>query len=316
MLFKILIISFIKSISFGCIYILQPYIYNFNINKFYIEKLNILFMSLLLIKFYLSYSNYIKTLKLLENIYSSTKYLLTIYTILINYEYMDSEIDETDELDDTDNSVNINIENSQYNKKIQLTYMKDMIILYLSLSLSSVFKLKKNLTPYVDNKRLLDYLNNEVKQINNNNDGIIIISLIELLILKNFNDLKKLNYININDCNILINAFKKLQELISELYHLNSNNNINYLIISFTYVILFLNIILIYIQYINNDIYSFIFTVIINFIIIFIDDIINKYLYICNLLSNIFDFETYIKEINEDVFMMHYLYISNKEYIL
>jgi hypothetical protein len=229
---------------------------------------------------------------------------------------MDSEIDETDELDDTDNSVNINIENSQYNKKIQLTYMKDMIILYLSLSLSSVFKLKKNLTPYVDNKRLLDYLNNEVKQINNNNDGIIIISLIELLILKNFNDLKKLNYININDCNILINAFKKLQELISELYHLNSNNNINYLIISFTYVILFLNIILIYIQYINNDIYSFIFTVIINFIIIFIDDIINKYLYICNLLSNIFDFETYIKEINEDVFMMHYLYISNKEYIL
>jgi hypothetical protein len=319
MFFKILIISLIKSISFGCIYILQPYIHNFNINIFYIDKLNILFISLLLIKFYISYSNYIKIFKLLENIYSSIKYLLNIYTILINYEYVDNDIEDIEELHDNKNSINISIntENNQYNKKIQITYIKDMLILYLSLSLSSVFKLNQEFTPYVDNKRLLEYLNNEVKQINNNNNNsIIIISLIELLILKNFNDLKNLNYINITDCNLLINSFKKLQDLISELYHLNSNNNIYYFIKSFTYVILFINIILIYLQYLNNDIYSFLCTLLVNFIIIFIDDIVNSYLYICDLLSHIFDFETYIKEINEDIFMMHYLYISNKEYIL
>ena len=116
--------------SFWSIYILEPYIYNININTFYIDKLNILFMSLLIIKFYISYNNYIKTFKLLENIYSSTKYLFTIYTVVINYDYFDDE----DNIDD-DNSINIsiNIENTQYNKKMQITYIKDMIILYLSI---------------------------------------------------------------------------------------------------------------------------------------------------------------------------------------
>ena len=146
----------------------------------------------------------------------------------------------------------------------------------------------------------------------------MLLSLIELLILKNFNDLKNMNYINIHNYNLLINTFKKLQDLISKLYHLKCNNNIYNIIIIFTYVILFLNIVIIYIQYLNNNIINFLITLFINFIIIFIDDIINKYLDICTILSNIFDFENYIKEINEDIFMIHYLYISNinKEYIL
>ena len=315
-LFKILIFSLIKSISFGSIYVLQPYIHNIYINTLYIDKLNILLISLMLIKFYISYINFINTFKLLENIYSSTKYLLTMYTILINYEFVDNDIDG--DIDDN-NSINIsiNIENIQYNKKIQITYIKDLIILYLSISFSSVFKLNNILISCSGNKQLLDSLNNEIAQINNsNNNTSLLLSLIELLILKNFNDLKNLNFINISDYNLLINIFKKLQDLISELTPINSADNTNNLLISFTYTVLYLNIIIIYIQYLNNDIYSFLCTVFINFIIIFIDDMINTYLNICKILSNIFDFENYIKEINEDIFMIHYLYISNKEYIL
>ena len=269
----------------------------------------------MLIKFYISYINFINTFKLLENIYSSTKYLLTMYTILINYEFVDNDIDG--DIDDNSINISINIENIQYNKKIQITYIKDLIILYLSISFSSIFKLNNILISCSGNKQLLDSLNNEIKQINNsNNNTSLLLSLIELLILKNFNDLKNLNFINISDYNLLINIFKKLQDLISELSHINSANNTNNLLISFTYTVLYLNIIIIYIQYLNNDIYSFLCTVFINFIIIFIDDMINTYLNICKILSNIFDFENYIKEINEDIFMIHYLYISNKEYIL
>ena len=316
-LFKILIFSLIKSISFGSIYALHPYIHNIYINTLYIDKLNILLISLLLIKFYISYINFINTFKLLENIYSSTKYVLTMYTILINCDFTDGDIDG--DIDDNDNSINISIntDNIQYNKKIQITYIKDLIILYLSISFSSIFKLNNTLISYSGNKQLLDSLNNEIKQINNsNNNTSLLLSLIELLILKNFNDLKNLNFINISDYNLLINIFKKLQDLISELTHINSANNTNNLLISFTYAVLYLNIIIIYIQYLNNDIFSFLCTVFINFIIIFIDDMINTYLNICKILSNIFDFENYIKEINEDIFMIHYLYISNKEYIL
>ena len=173
-------------------------------------------------------------------------------------------------------------------------------------------------TSYLENKQLLEYLNNEIKQINNNSNSnnVLLLPLIELLILKNFNDLKTLNYINLNYYNLLKNTFKILQDFISDLYNLKGKKNIYNFIISFTYIILFLNITIVYIQYLNNDIYSFLCTLLINFIIIFIDDIINKYLDICTILSNIFDFDNFIKELNEDMFMMHYLYISNKEYIL
>lgn len=310
MLFKIIIISLFKSISFGSIYLLQPYLHNFNINTLYIDKLNILLISMFLIKFYICYNNYIKIFKLLENIYSSSKYLLTLYTIFINYTYIDDSIDDSDE-----NSINISIDNIQYNKKLQITYIKDLIILYISISLSSIFKLKNQLISYLNNKQLVEYLNNEVKHINNSdNNTHILLSLIELLILKNFNDLYNLNHISKNDQHLLINSFKNLQNNISELSSLN-NNNLYDIIKSFTYIILFLNITIIYMQYLNNDIYSFIVTIIINFIIILIDDILNVYSYIYNILSNIFDFDTYIKEINEDIYMMNYLSISNKEYI-
>lgn len=311
MLFKIIIISLFKSISFGSIYLLQPYLHNFNINTLYIDKLNILLISMFLIKFYICYNNYIKIFKLLENIYSSSKYLLTLYTIFINYTYIDDSIDDSDE-----NSINISIDNIQYNKKLQITYIKDLIILYISISLSSIFKLKNQLISYLNNKQLVEYLNNEVKHINNSdNNTHILLSLVELLILKNFNDLYNLNHISKNDQHLLINSFKNLQNNISELSSLN-NNNLYDIIKSLTYIILFLNITIIYMQYLNNDIYSFIVTIIINFIIILIDDILNVYSYIYNILSNIFDFDTYIKEINEDIYMMNYLSISNKEYIL
>ena len=311
MLFKIIIISLFKSISFGSIYLLQPYLHNFNINTLYIDKLNILLISMFLIKFYICYNNYIKIFKLLENIYSSLKYLLTLYTIFINYTYIDDSIDESDEI-----SINISIDNIQYNKKLQITHIKDLMILYISISLSSIFKLKNQLNSYLNNKQLIEYLNNEVKHINNSdNNTHILLSLIELLILKNFNDLYNLNHISKNDQHLLINSFKNLQNNISELSSLNNNNLYN-IIKSLTYIILFLNITIIYMQYLNNDIYSFIVTIIINFIIIFIDDILNVYSYIYNILSNIFDFDTYIKEINEDIYMMNYLSISNKEYIL
>ncbi len=311
MLFKIIIISLFKSISFGSIYLLQPYIHNFNINTLYIDKLNILLISMFLIKFYICYNNYIKIFKLLENIYSSSKYLLTLYTIFINYTYIDDSIDDSDE-----NSINISIDNIQYNKKLQITHIKDLMILYISISLSSIFKLKNQLNSYLNNKQLIEYLNNEVKHINNSdNNTHILLSLIELLILKNFNDLYNLNHISKNDQHLLINSFKNLQNNILELSSLNNNNLYN-IIKSLTYIILFLNITIIYMQYLNNDIYSFIVTIIINFIIIIIDDILNVYSYIYNILSNIFDFDTYIKEINEDIYMMNYLSISNKEYIL
>lgn len=311
MLFKIIIISLFKSISFGSIYLLQPYLHNFNINTLYIDKLNILLISMFLIKFYICYNNYIKIFKLLENIYSSSKYLLTLYTIFINYTYIDDSIDDSDE-----NSINISIDNIQYNKKLQITHIKDLMILYISISLSSIFKLKNQLISYLNNKQLVEYLNNEVKHINNSdNNTHILLSLVELLILKNFNDLYNLNHISKNDQHLLINSFKNLQNNISELSSLN-NNNLYDIIKSLTYIILFLNITIIYMQYLNNDIYSFIVTIIINFIIILIDDILNVYSYIYNILSNIFDFDTYIKEINEDIYMMNYLSISNKEYIL
>jgi hypothetical protein len=311
MLFKIIIISLFKSISFGSIYLLQPYLHNFNINTLYIDKLNILLISMFLIKFYICYNNYIKIFKLLENIYSSSKYLLTLYTIFINYTYIDDSIDDSDEI-----SINISIDNIQYNKKLQITHIKDLMILYISISLSSIFKLKNQLISYLNNKQLVEYLNNEVKHINNSdNNTHILLSLIELLILKNFNDLYNLNHISKNDQHLLINSFKNLQNNISELSSLN-NNNLYDIIKSLTYIILFFNITIIYMQYLNNDIYSFIVTIIINFIIIFIDDILNVYSYIYNILSNIFDFDTYIKEINEDIYMMNYLSISNKEYIL
>lgn len=311
MLFKIIIISLFKSISFGSIYLLQPYLHNFNINTLYIDKLNILLISMFLIKFYICYNNYIKIFKLLENIYSSSKYLLTLYTIFINYTYIDDSIDDSDE-----NSINISIDNIQYNKKLQITHIKDLMILYISISLSSIFKLKNQLISYLNNKQLVEYLNNEVKHINNSdNNTHILLSLIELLILKNFNDLYNLNHISKNDQHLLINSFKNLQNNILELSSLN-NNNLYDIIKSLTYIILFLNITIIYMQYLNNDIYSFIVTIIINFIIIIIDDILNVYSYIYNILSNIFDFDTYIKEINEDIYMMNYLSISNKEYIL
>ena len=311
MLFKIIIISLFKSISFGSIYLLQPYLHNFNINTLYIDKLNILLISMFLIKFYICYNNYIKIFKLLENIYSSSKYLLTLYTIFINYTYIDDSIDESDEI-----SINISIDNIQYNKKLQITHIKDLMILYISISLSSIFKLKNQLISYLNNKQLVEYLNNEVKHINNSdNNTHILLSLIELLILKNFNDLYNLNHISKNDQHLLINSFKNLQNNILELSSLNNNNLYN-IIKSLTYIILFLNITIIYMQYLNNDIYSFIVTIIINFIIIIIDDILNVYSYIYNILSNIFDFDTYIKEINEDIYMMNYLSISNKEYIL
>lgn len=311
MLFKIIIISLFKSISFGSIYLLQPYLHNFNINTLYIDKLNILLISMFLIKFYICYNNYIKIFKLLENIYSSSKYLLTLYTIFINYTYIDDSIDDSDE-----NSINISIDNIQYNKKLQITHIKDLMILYISISLSSIFKLKNQLNSYLNNKQLIEYLNNEVKHINNSdNNTHILLSLIELLILKNFNDLYNLNHISKNDQHLLINSFKNLQNNILELSSLNNNNLYN-IIKSLTYIILFLNITIIYMQYLNNDIYSFIVTIIINFIIIIIDDILNVYSYIYNILSNIFDFDTYIKEINEDIYMMNYLSISNKEYIL
>lgn len=313
MLFKILLISLLKAMSFGSIYLLQSYLHNIYIHTIYIEKLNILLISLLFIKFFISYTNYIKIFKLLENIYTSIKYILTTYTITINQEYMDNNLDDIEDniYDNIENNIENNIDNNSI--KLQISYIKDLIILYISLSFSSIFKLDKYFISYLDNKELLEYLQNEIKHINNkDNSTHLLISLIELLILQNFNNL---NYINNTDKLLLIDHFNKLQNLILELYSLN-NIQLYRILQLFTYFILFFNIIIIYIQYLNDDIISFIITILINFSIIFIDDIINSYLYIFDVLSNIFDFDNYIKEINEEIYIINYLNLSNKEFSL
>lgn len=307
---KTFIISLIKTISLGSIYTIQPYLDDIYINSFYIDKLNILLMYLLIIKLYISITNYIHIFKLLENIYSQTKYLFTIYNNLINYEYMDDDIDGS-------SNISINIDDLQNNKRIQINYIRDILILYLSIIFSYVFKLNKKLTYFMEHKQLYNYLESEIKQINiRHNSDELMISLIELLILKNFNNIKNLNYINSNDHELLIKVFKKLQNSISELYSLIGKYEIYYIIIIFTYIILFINIISIYIQYLNINIYSFLFSLLINFIIIFLDDIINVYLNLCFILSKIFDFETYLKELTDEFFITDYLYRVNKEYIL
>ena len=75
------IISLIKVISLGLVYILKPYIHLLKIDNtlgFYIDKFNYLLIALLILKFYIGFNDYIKICKLLEKLYLYTKYLFTV----------------------------------------------------------------------------------------------------------------------------------------------------------------------------------------------------------------------------------------------
>lgn len=317
---KIFIISLIKVLSLGIIYTIQPYIHVFQINNtltMYINKFNYLLISLLIVKFYIGFNDYKKILKLLEKLYSSTKYLFTLYTISIDYNYIYNDNSESYD-------VNIDIIDIQSHKKIHIIYIKEILILYISVTLSYIFKLNNKLI-FTEFKQLNQYIYNEIEKIRpyTHIDNIHLVkdtitsSFIELLVLKNFNSIKNMNYINQKNQDNLVKNFKKIQDILNELYIMRlwlDDYNIYYLVILFTYIIIYINIISIYLQYLNDNIYNFIITLFFNFIIIFIDDIINQYLNICYLLSDIFDFDNYIKEINKDMFIINYLYLSNTEY--
>jgi hypothetical protein len=331
-LLKLFILALIKTLSFGSLYFIQPYLYNIYINTYYIDKLNILFIGLFLIKFYISFNNYIKIFQLLENIYSTIRYIFLLYSIIINCDYRLYLIDDLDDSQCINNNLynnqqfSNNLDDNQSNKKTQITYIKHLLILYLYTNLSFLFKFHYNIiifTEKMDNtekkdfEQLYKYINYEIQQINiNNNINHTNILLIELLILKNLSNLKKLNYINFNDYNLLVKSFKKLQNLIKNLYKFIENYNIYYYVILITTNILYINIISIYIQYLNSNIYSFLYTLLINFIIICLDDIINTYLNIFNILSKIFDFEKYLKELHNEIYILNYLYPVDNEYSL
>lgn len=320
---KTFIIAIIKTLSFGSLYFIQPYLYNIYINAYYIDKLNILFVGLLLIKCYISFTNYINLFKLLNNIYYTTKYIFLLYSIFVNNDY---RLYLMDDIDDSSN-ISINLDNDQSNKKIQIIYIKDLLFLYLTSNLSYIFKLKYNPNLFINKiedkkesneyKELYKYIEHEIKQINfNNNIDNIRIIFIELLILKSFSNLKKINYINYDDYTTLTINFKKLQKLILQLHNSIENYNIYHFIIIITYITLFISIISIYIQYLNNDIYSFLYTILINFIIIYLDDMINISLNISLVLSKIFDFDKYLKELYDDIYIINYLYPIDNEYSL
>jgi hypothetical protein len=326
---KIFIISLIKVISLGLIYTIEPYIRKFQINNtltMYIDKFNYLLISLLIIKFYIGFSDYKKIFKLLENLYSSTKYLFTLYITSIDYNYISDNEESYDE--------SIDFHDIQHHKKIHIMYIKEILIMYISFTLSYIFKLNNKLHIFTEYKQLHQYLYNEIEKIRpydyidstssyctlkktHITKDTITPSFIELLVLKNFNSIKNMNYINQQNQDNLVKNFKKIQDIINELYIMNlrlNDNNIYYPIIIFTYIIIYVNIISIYLQYLNDNVYNFLITLFLNFIIIFIDDIINQYLNMCYLLANIFNFDNYIKEINDDMYLINYLYASNTEY--
>lgn len=325
-------------------------------NTNYIHTLNILITVIFIFKISIGYLNYKQIFECIFNIYKFTKNFYISYCTIINYnynyieegiyttdddihdytsdnfkdlEYRGGEYRRTSYLDDTysecisRNSSNTHKLTLENKKKINILYIKEILILYVSNTIYICTGIFTNSTFFREFKKLNSFIFNEVqrthydfkydnKELNSN--------YIELLILKNLINLKNNDYIASSDYSLLYNSFSKLQNSVNKLQSLSfKNDRLSYIdyIINFILILNLLNLIsyyTIYIQINNNSYLNGLIIFTTSFITYLINDISMIFINIFKNLDKIFDCESYIFNLNDELFLLNYFYISDLEY--
>ena len=323
-----------------------------DINSIYI--LNLLIILIISFKIYVGYLNYKNIFDCIFNIYKFTKHFYISYCTIINYKYIEEDIyvsdceihdytsgnyesrgisylgdkyddEEYEEYEDNLSYIDksFNDLSMSKNKKINLLYTKEILIIYISHTIYMYTEIFTNSSFFRESKKINEFIFNEVQKDHydfNYNSKELHSNYIELLILKNLNHLKINNYITPSDYSILYSSFSNLQNYISKLQALSfKNTKISYLnyIMNCILVLNLSNIVLYNIK--NNNCFNcqyfngFLIFVI-SFIVYLINDISMIFINIFKNLHNIFDCESYIYNHNDELFLLNYFYLKNIEY--
>jgi len=335
--------SFLKSFSIVFLYYLTyifeidkifSIIFDNNIYNKFISILNLLMYFIICFKIYIAYYNFRNLSNNIFDIQNISKKFFTIYFTTLNLHYIynedynslnDENFIEYNDLEYHGDYNNINsIDNIIDIKKINITYMRDLIILYISNILLLNSNNKTDSIFFKDCQKINNYLLDEIQIISYDYiyNKEIIISFIEYLVLKNLNMLKNNDYIDTLGYNNLIDEFNKLQYVISNIqkssYYRFSNKFIFLHLRYLTNIIFILNIFSIvnYYKEINNQ-YILILVLIISiisFLIFLLDNTLNIFINSFNNIDKLFNCHRLIHNINNDLYILNYFYISNKDY--
>jgi hypothetical protein len=212
---------------------------------------------------------------------------------------------------------------SENTKKINILYIKEILILYISHTIYIYTGIYTNSAFFREFKKLNSFIFNEVQRDHYDfkyNNKELHSNYLELLILKNLINLKKSDYLSSSDYSVLYNSFSKLQNSINKLQTLSFKNNkllyVEY-IINIILALELLNLVsyyIIYVQINNNSYLDGLIIFFTSFIMYLINDLSMIFINIFNNLDNIFDCEGYIFNLNDELYLLNYFYISNLEY--
>ncbi len=285
--------------------------------------------------FYISYCTIINYKYIEEDIYTS-EYDIHDYTDG-NYQNVPSRsrsysnesysnesfVDESFREDSYVNNINL-----ASIKKTNMLYIKEILIVYVSHTIYIYTGILSNSSFFREFKKINSFISNEIQRVHYDfkyNNKELHSNYIELLILKNLISLKNNKYIVSNDYYILYDSFYHLQNYIHKLQTLSFKNNKilygNYLI-NFILILNLLNLVFVQLKFTLNEQNNFniyldgIFIYIISFFIYFINDLSMIFINIFKNLDKLFDCENYIYTLNDELFLLNYLYLSNLEYKL
>jgi len=321
------------------------------INYLFIYNINIITVILLILKLYISHKNYTNIIKYLYSINKCTNTLFIKYITSINI-FNNETIDDIDDLEENTidrynamdryntqdnryNSMHDNRYNSmhdnRYNphdnsnemkliemKKNNIIWFKEILLLYIIY----VIHICKNTNILSNNKNIEyeqfnEYVNNEIRKIyynlNTENEQIKL-SYLELLLYKNIELNKKNNILSYVDFNILNKHINHLQSDVNTLYNISNEKNNYYVCINYMCkFIILINLINLVFYYISDDsLYGGIYLFLLSYIILYIEHVSS--LLLRPLDNNIINLDKYLTDINDEIYLINYFYLSNIEY--
>lgn len=287
-------------------YIIKYYYKLFNINELYLYLSNILIILLLIIRLYYAHKFYI-TMKLkINNLYNLFIKILLLYILTFQENNLTDNSDDIDDIEDdieenntinnkithynniyynfnnTNNKYNIQNDSLIFNESI--LELKNLLLVYITYLFTNC-KIKHNNYLSYSTLTLKDigifeqFINNEINKIYYNfniNNEQFKLNYLEFNIINNLTKLNKEGYLSNNNYNNLLLDFKIIQKLVYKIIFLLNTKNIIFILIHFiNEYLIFINIILLNIYYINiqSDI-GIIYVLIINYIYLYINSII------------------------------------------
>lgn len=325
-------------------------------NTNYTHILNTLIIGIFIFKISIGYINYKQIFSSIFDIYKLTKNFYITYCTIINYNsnYTEDDVDIVENdihdytadnfrdleyrggdyrrsfyLDDaysesaSRDSSNICKLTSENTKKINIIYIKEILVLYISHTIYIYTGIYTNSTFFREFKKLNSFVFNEVQRVHYEfkyDNKELHSNYLELLVLKNLINLKKNDYLSSSDYSILYNSFSKLQNAIHKLQTLSfKNSKLSYVeyIINFILALDLLNLVsyyTVYVQINNNSYLDGLIIFITSFVIYLINDLSMIFINIFKNLDSIFDCEGYIFNLNDELYLLNYFYISDLEY--